>query len=231
MVKQAGSLPANHHEWSRVPLPEFHENPVVVQASGPWACFTQPQFNSERVSYPIMTPSAAQGLLSAVFWKPQFKWVIEAIEVLAPVKWATLRRNESGLPITADALKRGYLDVNTVVQQRMTLMLRDVHYRVYAHVWVHPEAEEQSPAKWRDQFRRRIARGQTFSTPFFGMREFHADIQPADHRPPIPWSEDLGIMLLRIDQSGPTESSHWFDAQVINGRMDVPRRGRHKVEG
>ena len=218
---------SSHHDWAGVEMPQFNDRPVVLQARGDWACFTRPEFNSERVSYPIMTPSAAQGLLSAVFWKPQFRWVIDTIEVLAPVKWMTFRRNESEVPITRDAVKRGYLDVDKAVQQRMTLMLRDVHYRVHAQVWVHPEAEEQNPAKWRDQFRRRLARGQTFRTPYFGMREFHADVYESDQTPAIDdWTEDLGIMLHTIwsDSKG-RETYEWFDARVEHGVMRVPRRG------
>ncbi|MDR1711499.1 MAG: type I-C CRISPR-associated protein Cas5c [Propionibacteriaceae bacterium] len=207
-------------------MPEFHEKPLALQARGDWACFTQPGMSSERVSYPIMTPSAADGLLSSVFWKPQFRWVIEAIEVLAPVKWVTLRRNECAKPITREALDKGYLDVDKHVQQRMTLMLRDVHYRVLAHVWVHPDADEQNPAKWRDQFRRRLERGQTFRTPFFGMRELHADVDVADDTPAIDWSVSLGSMIhsIKVDSRG-RESYRWFAADVVHGRMEVPRMG------
>jgi len=218
---------SSHHDWTGLEPPQFHDNPVVLQARGEWACFTRPEFNAERVSYPIMTPSAAQGLLSAVFWKPQFRWVIQAIEVLSPVRWTTFRRNESGLPITRDAIKRGFLDVDQTVQQRSTLMLRDVNYRIHAQVWVHPEAREQNPAKWRDQFRRRLERGQTFRTPFMGMREFHADVELPDNTPVITdWTENLGIMLHSIweDDRG-HEFYEWFDAHVNSGRMDVPARG------
>jgi CRISPR-associated protein Cas5d len=180
-----------------------------------------------------MTPSAAQGLLSAVFWKPQFRWVVQAIEVLAPVRWATMRRNEVGSGITATVRKRGFLDADSLVQQRMTLMLRDVAYRVHAQVWVHPEADEQNPAKWRDQFRRRLDRGQTFRTPFFGMREFHADVEPPDATPPITsFTQDLGIMLHSIHEDAQgNEFYEWFHAQVNAGRMDVPTRGMRDGNG
>jgi CRISPR-associated protein Cas5d len=161
-----------------------------------------------------------------VLWKPQIRWVVEQIEVLAPVRWTSIRRNEAAIPVTRETMKRGHLDVDRYVQQRMTTLLRDVHYRVHAHVWVHPEADEQDSAKWRAQFHRRVERGQTFRTPFLGMREFHADIVPVDQTPPIPWTEDLGIMLhsIHYDPRG-RETYEWFVAHVENGVLRVPRRG------
>lgn len=216
------------HSWQGITPPEvFRDPPLQVQARGPYAAFTRPEFASERVSYPVMTPTAAIGLLTSIFWKPQIRYVIEQIDVLAPLRWATIRRNESGTAITPTHRAQGYLDVDTVVQQRMTTMLRDVHYRVYAHVWVHPEAEEQDPAKWRDQLRRRIDRGQCFRTPFLGMRELHADVTPADGTPPIVWDEDLGIMTHAIayDDDTGKEIYDWFDARVVQGSLRVPRLG------
>lgn len=218
----------SHHSWVGVSTPDsFRDPPLVVQARGPYAAFTRPEFTSERLSYPIMTPSAAIGLLSATFWKPQIRWIVEQIDVLSEVNWTSLRRNESGAAITPSHRSAGYLDVDTAVQQRMTTMLRDVHYRIHAHVWVHPDADEQDPAKWRDQFRRRVDRGQSFRTPFLGMRELHADVTPADHSMPIEWTEDLGIMTHSItyDERTGKESYDWFDARVVDGVMRIPRRG------
>ncbi len=215
------------HDWDRLEVPEtFRYPPVVMQVKGDYAAFTRPEFSSERIGYSAPTPTAAIGLLSAVFWKPQIRWVIEQIDILAPVRWSSIRRNEAAIPITRDSMKQGYLDVNGAVQQRMTTLLRDVHYRVHAHVWVHPEATETDSAKWRAQFHRRLERGQTFRTPFLGMREFHADIVPVDDTPPIDWTEDLGIRLhsLNYNQRG-GETYEWFDAQVDHGVLRVPRRG------
>lgn len=214
--------------WQGLRPPEvFRDPPLQLQARGPYAAFTRPEFASERVSYPVMTPTAAIGLLTSIFWKPQIRYVIEQIDVLAPLQWTTIRRNESGTAVTPTHRAQGYLDVDTAVQQRMTRMLRDVHYRVHAHVWVHPEAEEQDPAKWRDQLRRRIQRGQSFRTPFLGMREFHADVTSADGTPAILWDEDLGIMTHSIaydDRTG-KEIYDWFDARVVKGSVQVPRLG------
>jgi CRISPR-associated protein Cas5d len=134
-----------------------------------------------------------------------------------------MRRNEVGV---RGQLGKPFLDAGKHVQQRMTTMLRDVHYRVCAQVWVHPEAEEQNAAKWRDQFRRRLQRGQTFRTPFLGMREFHADVQPSDDTPAIDWTEELGLVLhtIWVDGRG-GETYEFFEARVTAGRMDVPPNG------
>lgn len=218
----------SHHAWGRQHPPDrFRYPPIALQVRGAYAAFTRPEFTSERMSYPIMTPTAAIGVISAVFWKPQIRWVVERIDVLAPVQWANIRRNESGSAITSDHRKSGYLDVNTVVQQRMTTLLRDVHYRIHAHAWVHPEAQEQDAAKWRDQLLRRVGRGQSFRTPFLGMREFHADVTPVDDTACIAWTEDLGVMLHSItyDDRTAKESYDWFDAKILDGSMQVPRLG------
>ncbi|MFT3874264.1 MAG: type I-C CRISPR-associated protein Cas5c [Nocardioides sp.] len=224
------------HDWSALAVPgPFRYPPLALQVAGDAAAFTRPEFTSERLSYPLMTPTAAIGLLSTVFWKPEIRWVIERIDVLAPVRWTNLRRNEVAVPITRDAVKQGYLDADKHVQQRMTTMLRDVRYRIHAHVWVHPEARDQDAAKWREQFRRRVDHGQTFRTPYLGMREFHADIEPVDDTAPVKWDEDLGIMLHSItyDERTGKETYDWFDARVENGVMHVPRRGllaQHNAE-
>ncbi len=223
-----------HHDWTGLTAPERFRYPdLSVQVRGDWACFSRPEFSSERVSYPVMTPTAAQGVLSSVFWKPQVRWIVTRIEVLAPVAWTTMRRNESGSAITDHHRKTGYLDVNDVVQQRMTTMLRDVRYRISSNIWVHPEADEQDPAKWRAQFTRRVERGQTYRPPFLGMREFHADIEAADDSPPIDWTEDLGIMLHSIsyDERSGKETYDWFEARVDNGVLLVPRSGLSVTEG
>lgn len=216
------------YDWMTIRPPRsFTHSALALQVDGEAAVFTRPEFSSERVSYPVITPTAAEGLFRSVFWKPEIKWVIDKVEVLNPVKWGTLRRNESETAITREMITRGHLDVNTVTQQRMTTMLKDVSYRIHAHVWVHPDAREQNPAKWRDQFHRRMRRGQTFSTPFLGCREFHADVYEPDATSPIDWTEDLGIMLHSITTESRTrkETYSWFPASVESGVMTVPRHG------
>lgn len=219
----------HYHDWSSVEPPDvFDDPPIVFEARGDLACFTRPEFQGERVSYPLMTPSAAVGLTTAIFWKPEVRYVVEAIDVLQRGGWLAMRRNEAGVPITRDAINRGGLAMDDVVQQRMTTMLRDVAYRIHVNIWVHPGAREQSPAKWRDQLRRRIQRGQSFRTPFLGMREFHADVTDrTDESPDHTWTEDLGPMVhsIQYDDRTGKESYSFFRASINRGTMRVPRAG------
>lgn len=218
-----------HHDWAGIPIPnKFDDPPISLEVRGELACFTRPEFQAERVSYPLMTPSAAVGLVTAVFWKPEIRYVVDSIDVLQRGGWLSMRRNEAAIPITRDALRRGWLSMDDSVQQRMTTMLRDVAYRIHVNVWVHPGAREQHPAKWRDQLRRRIQRGQSFRTPFLGMREFHADVSPpTDQTPDRSWSEDLGPMVhsIQYDDRTGKESYSFFQAAISLGTMSVPRIG------
>ena len=220
---------STHHDWDGLVPPERFRYPamrVIVRADT--ACFTRAEFPSERVSYPVPTPSALAGVLSSVFWKPQFRWVVEAVDVLAPIRWVTQQRNEVNTvqSVLTAATGAGY-DVEDMRVQRQTLMLRDVTYRVHANVWVHPKARDE-PAKQRDQFQRRVHRGRYFRPPYLGMREHVADVLPDDpDLPPIPHTEHLGLMLHTIlfDPATGEETYTWFDARLENGTMTVPRSG------
>lgn len=200
--------------------------PVVVQLWGDWALFTRPELKVERVTYPCMTPSAAVGVLEAIFWKPEFSWCVVAIEVLNEIKQATLRRNETtDLASLADAAS-GRRRIDTVAHrvQRNAVCLRDVAYRIHAQVVLHPHATH-TEAAYRDQFRRRVGRGSCFSQPYLGTREFSAHFGEPDGRPAIPHSEDLGIMLHSVDHSTEPKSFSWFTARLDRGVLHVPPAG------
>lgn len=222
----------NHHRWDGLTQPtSFPFEPIDFQVSGELACFTRPEFSSERVSYPILTPTAAIGITSSIYWKPQIRWVVTQIDVLAPVSWSRMHRNEVGSPVSADNVSgETPFDVEKHRQQRNTLMLRDVHYRIHVQPWLHPDADAREglnhPAKHREMLSRRISKGQAFRQPSLGIREFVADVTPSDGRPRINWTEDLGVMLhsIIVDDSG-HESYDWFDARVLGGVMSVPRLG------
>lgn len=204
----------------------FHPtHPVVVQVRGEAALFTRPELRVERVSYSVMTPTAAVGVLEAIFWKPQFRWVPEKIEVLRPIRQFSLRRNEtSKLPSLADAVARGErVDTVAARDQRSSLCLRDVEYRIYARVEL-ADGADKNEAAYRDQFRRRVDKGACFHQPFLGAREFPAAFFPADDRPPIPVTIDLGIMLHRIHY-GPPATFDWFTARLDKGVLHVPATG------
>lgn len=217
-----------HHDWTGLVPPERFRYPAVVAiVTAETACFTRAEFPSERVSYQVPTPSALVGALSSVFWKPQFRWVVEAVDVLTPIRWATQMRNEVGEVQSLRQAGEGY-DVEKMRTQRQTLMLRNVAYRVHANVWVHPRATEQDPAKWRDQFHRRVARGGYFRPPYLGMREHVADFRADDPaRQPIPLTQDLGLMLhsIAFNETTGAETYTWFNARIDSGTVRYPRAG------
>lgn len=204
--------------------------PLVVEVRGPYACFTRPELKTERVSYPVMTPSAARGVLEAIYWKPEFDYVITAIEVLAPIRWAGLRRNEVTSMVTLDWVRAAMADpslrydVETDRDQRNTVFLRDVAYRVRAQVRPRPHARNPE-ATYREQFRRRVDKGASFSQPFLGTRECSATFTKDTGAVPEPVTEDLGMMLHSIGYGTGGESYRWFHARLEDGVMRVPEHG------
>ena len=187
--------------------------------------FTRPEFRVERISYPAMTPTAAIGVLESIFWKPEFEWVPVAIEVLRPIRQFGLRRNEThDLPSLDDAVRRGRrIDTVAHRDQRAAMCLRDVAYRIHAHVELRPHATKNAAA-YRDQFRRRVERGSCFQNPYLGAREFAAAFSPVDTTPAANVTADLGVMLHRIIP-GPPMRSTWFRATIEGGVMRIPRHG------
>jgi len=205
-------------------------SPVEVKVWGEAACFTRPEMKVERVTYSVMTPSAARGVLEAIFWKPQFSWRVEEIWVLNPILYFSILRNEvksraSFQSATAWRHNGGAYNASADRAQRHTLGLRDVAYVIRAQATPKAAAGDH-PAKYRDQFRRRVATGQCFSTPYFGCREFAAAFSPVQGvENPIPVIEDLGPMLLDLeyasDRSG-RGTPHFFPARLENGVLRVP---------
>jgi CRISPR-associated protein Cas5d len=200
--------------------------PVSVQVWGAGALFTRPELKVERVSYPVMTPPAAVGILEAIFWKPEFSWRIVRIEVLNPIRQFTQRRNETtDLASLADAASgRRRLDTVAHRVQRNAVCLRDVAYRIHAQVELRDHATKPEAA-YRDQFRRRVSRGSCFAQPYLGTREFTAYFDEPDQRQPIELTEDLGIMLHGVDHSTTPTSFSWFTARLDRGVLHVPAQG------
>lgn len=209
-----------------LPLSASGARPVTVQVWGETALFTRPELKSERVSYSVMTPTAAIGVLEAIFWKPEFSWRPVAIDVLKPIRQFTQRRNETtDLASLEDAALRGRtIDTAAHRTQRNSVCLRDVAYRIYAHVDLREHATKNEAA-YRDQFRRRVERGQCFHQPYLGTRECSANFGPADDTPPYPVTEDLGIMLHGVHHRDGAVSFSWFTARLDNGRLHIPRTG------
>ena len=169
------------------------------------ACFTRPEMKVERVSYDVMTPSAARGILEAIHWKPAIRWEIEQIDVLKPIRWESVRRNELGCVMSPSSSGFFIDDVGNdgklkYRQQRAGLLLRDVDYILHAHFELTARAgPEDTVVKHEQMFWRRAEKGQTFHRPYFGCREFAAYfVLVPDNEPlpePITESRELGYML------------------------------------
>ena len=194
--------------------------PMQVKVWGEYACFTRPEMKAERVSYPIMTPSAARGVLEAIMWKPEFTWRVREIHVLADIKHFSMVRNEVNRRM---APGNEGMDITAVRTQRHTLGLRDPAYLILADVVVKPGVAEDA-AKYRDQFRRRVERGQCYHRPYLGCREFAASfVLPDGSERRLSLTEPLGLMLLDMEyQSGQSAIPHFFEACLEDGILKVP---------
>lgn len=216
---------------------------IRLLVSGDFACFTRPEMKVERVSYDVMTPSAARGILEAIHWKPAIRWVIDAIHVLKPIRFQSLRRNEVGSKVPAgkvkSAMKSGDLGdlrlrVDEDRQQRAATLLVDVAYVIEAHFEMTTRAgPEDNEGKHLDIFNRRAARGQCFHQPCLGTREFPARFELLAPDAALPEtidepSRDLGFMLFDIDHAG-DRSSLFFRARLEGGVVRVPQPGSPEI--
>jgi len=215
-----------------------------LEVLGDFACFTRPEMKVERVSYDVITPSAARAIFEAVLWKPAIRWHIQKIEVLAPIKWINLRRNEVGKVIPKvnpkTATENGKplgLNIEDERQQRAGLFLRDVKYRIHASFEMTEKAgASDTPAKFSEIFKRRAAKGQCFNQPYLGCREFSANFRLVDSETdgdkPINECRDLGWMLYDMDYSERNDPKPLFFRAVLeSGVVDVPPFDSEEVRG
>lgn len=211
--------------------------PLLLRIRGPLACFTRPELKAERMSYPVMTPSAARGVLEAVLWKPAIRWRVERIRVLAPIEFTSFRRNEVGAvaatptrSVVESGGEHGDFFVEDRRQQRNTVALRDVDYVIEARFDLTDKAgPADNRAKFVDMFRRRVEGGQHFHHPYLGCREFVGDVLPVndDTPPPVQDTRDLGLMLWDIDfgidsKGRPRNRPIFFAARLERGILEVP---------
>jgi CRISPR-associated protein Cas5d len=188
------------------------------------ACFTRPEMKVERVSYDVMTPSAARAVFEAILWKPAIRWIVEQIDVLKPVRWESVRRNELGAVMSP---RTEGIFIEDQRQQRASLVLRDVCYVIHAHFeMTEKSGPSDSVAKFQEMFLRRAQKGQCFNTPYLGCREFSAafELIPTNSELPIPIAEDrdLGWMLQDLDFSCDPPLPKFFRAMMEKGRILVP---------
>ena len=208
----------------------------VLEVRGDWACFTRPEMKVERVSYDMITPSAARAVFEAIFYKPAVRWVVRRIEVLSPIRWMNLRRNEVASVVPTrnvqQAMKQGtgelalYVDEDR--QQRAALLLRDAAWRLHADLVVRPDRDDpEAPAKFFAMFERRARKGQCVNQPYLGCREFAARWRLVDdlaaEPAPIAETRDLGWMLHDLDFTNPADPQpRFFRAQMTAGVVEVP---------
>ena len=205
-----------------------------LQVSGPLACFTRPEMKVERVSYEVMTPSAARAVFESILWKPQIRWRVQCIEVLRPIRWMNLRRNEVKskvlMPSVVRAMQSGSgqlgIDIEDDHTQRASLLLRDVAYRIHADLEL-TERSTDPLIKYTEMFARRARKGQCVNQPYLGCREFAAEFvlveSDTPQPPPIDETRSLGWMLHDLDFSNPSDPQpRFFDAKLESGRVQVP---------
>lgn len=216
-----------------------------LELSGSYACFTRPEMKVERVSYDVMTPSAARACFEAILWKPALRWHVRKIEVLKPIRWINLRRNEVASVVSTrnvkTAMKSGKGDLGLYIeddrQQRAGLFLRDVAYRIHADLeFLAPRDPGASATKYYEMFERRAAKGQCVNQPYLGCREFAAAFRLindlAQEPAPITETRDLGFMLHDLDFSKPTDPQpRFFRARLEDGVVQVPAWDSEEVHG
>ena len=210
-----------------------------LEIAGDYACFTRPEMKVERVSYDVITPSAARAVFESVFWKPAVRWHVRRIDVLRPVRWINLRRNELKSVISAQNVHQAMTDESQDLSifveddrvQRAGLFLRDVAYRVHADMEVRADRGDPAPVqKFHAMFERRAANGQCVNQPYLGCREFDARLRlidsPGAEPPPIDETRDLGWMLRDLDFTNAADpQAMFFRAQMTDGVIDVAAAG------
>lgn len=216
-----------------------------IEVSGDFACFTRPEMKVERVSYDVITPSATRAIFEAILWKPAIMWHVDKIEVLEDIRWISIKRNEVGKKMSArnaqslmnGTLKDDAIYIDTERQQRTSLLLSNVRYRLYAHFEMTEKAgKDDNKNKFIEMFIRRANKGQCIYQPYLGCREFSCDfrfINDADiHQElePKDITQDLGFMLYDMDFSDiDNPKALFFRAKLEKGVLHVPNRNSSEV--
>jgi len=229
----------------------FFDKTFCLEVWGDYACFTRPEMKVERVSYDVITPSAVRAIFESIFWKPAIRWQVKKIEVLHPIKWISVRRNEVAV-VMSDRSDGFFIEDNR--QQRAGLFLSDVRYRLYADLVFIPigkrnkiynplpeylidkeeqaefdhDPKDENPGKYNAMFERRARKGQCFNRPYLGCREFSCMFRLVDEPDketvkPINETRELGFMLYDMDFSNIEDiKPAFFKAKFENGVITVP---------
>lgn len=223
---------------------EYTDKEYCLEVWGDWACFTRPELKVERVSYDVITPSAARAIFEAILFKRYAMcWQVTKIEVLNPIKWTTIRRNEVGA-----VAGKVSIFIEDKRQQKNSLLLKNVHYRIYAKlVFIpvkdrskdafskHQPSDDENPVKYYQMFERRASQGQCFTQPYLGCREFAANWKYIDNteqlEPPLAEDRDLGIMLYDMDfERNPQKpDAMFYRASMKQGVIVVPDKNSEEV--
>ncbi|MBT9175048.1 MAG: CRISPR pre-crRNA endoribonuclease Cas5d [candidate division WS2 bacterium] len=206
---------------------------VRIKVYGDYACFTRPDLKVERMTYPCMTPSAARGILDSILWKPEFQWYVRRIQVLKPIRFCTIKRNEINS-------KQGHSPILIEEKrvQRNSVVLRNVAYIIEASIYQKHISDKNKPEKYvgmevgkEGMFLRRLKKGQCYRRPYLGMREFSAEfMEPDGTEQPIQETVPIGSMLFDIfyDESGKPEPLFFHDVAIYNGVLncEVPENDK-----
>ena len=223
---------------------EYYDKEFCLEVWGPMACFTRPELKVERVSYDVITPSAARAIFEAIFWKPAIHWQVTKIEVLNPIKWTSVRRNEVGAVASKNPI---YIEDKR--QQKNSLLLKDVRYRIWAKLEFIPqrkrtkqpdlfdeEHHDENPAKYNAMFERRASKGQCFNQPYLGTRECVASFrlvnpETEELTSPVNENRDLGIMLYDMDFGKDLKNppAMFYRAKMENGVIVVPPKDSEEI--
>ncbi len=227
---------------------EFHDPVYCLEVWGDYACFTRPELKVERVCYDVITPSSARMIFQTVFWKPAIRWQIEKIEVLNPIRWISIRRNETA-KLCSPNVK--IFCIEDERQQKSGLFLRDVRYRIFARqIYLPPDKRprragrevgeefydiedreinrrDENPGKYHAMFERRAKKGQCLFQPYLGCREFSCYFKliadPTAEQPPIRETRDFGLMLYDMDFTDENDiTPMFFRAEMKDGTITIP---------
>ena len=209
---------------------------IRLEVWGEYGLFSRPELKVERVSYNVITPSAARGIMESIFWHPGLRYVIDKIYVLSNIQYANIRRNEVKSKILSSKVKTAmqsgriddlYINTKEDIVQRAALVLKNPHYVIESHFDMTDKANaSDNPGKFQDIIKRRISKGQCFHTPYFGCREFPVKYRLYDFDDvPTVYDEevkDLGLMLYDFDYRNPNEiTPMFFRAKLEKGVLDL----------